>query len=62
MRPEGNRVMRSRETAAFATVAFLALALGAGCTNEKIVYRSGTDFSSPPLSAVSSASPRAESP
>ena len=46
------RVMRSREAAAFAAVAFLALALGAGCTNEKIVYRSGTDFSSPPTAAA----------
>jgi len=44
--------MRSREAATFAAVGFLALALGAGCTNEKIVYRSGTDFTTPPTSAA----------
>jgi predicted CXXCH cytochrome family protein len=43
----------TRATARSAMIAFVALTIAAGCTNEKIVYRSGTDFSAPPTAAAS---------
>jgi len=52
MRRASWRLISPREAAATAALAFLALTIAAGCTSEKIVYRSGTDFSRPSTAAA----------
>ena len=45
--------MRKHRVHSLAFAAFAAVSFSLGCTSEKIVYKSGTDFAAPPAASKS---------